>query len=391
MISQISFSQITRSANYKVESGDTLSRIMQLVDINNSDIYYSSTKIDEIYKIKQIRPGDNVKIIYKKGPSEDNNTLLQLIVDKSKLEKVVASRNEEGKFDSKIVKKPTKTKLIKASGDIEYSLFDTMNDLKVPASISYDLAKKLVFDIDFQRDLRKGNKIEILYEEIVTFNDEVVDTGDIIYASLKLRNNDIKIYRFEDKDGDYGYFSETGKSIEKSLLRTPVDGARISSRFGKRRHPILGYSKMHKGVDFAATRGTPIYSAGSGKIAKIYRSRSYGNYIKINHSNGYSTAYAHMQKFKRGLKKGSKVKQGEVIGYVGSTGRSTGPHLHYEILKNNKQINPLSVKTIATKQLKGVNLGIFKNFSKSIDEVIAMNDNKKRTQVSFAQNLEKAQ
>ncbi|MCK5546590.1 MAG: peptidoglycan DD-metalloendopeptidase family protein, partial [Rhodospirillaceae bacterium] len=216
------------------------------------------------------------------------------------------------------------------------------------------------WDVDFQRDIWKGDGFEVMYHRFYDDDGNAIYDGTIKYAALSLQGKKIAIYLHTLKDGSTDYFNENGQSARKALMRTPINGARLSSSFGKRKHPILGYTKMHKGSDFAAPRGTPIYAAGNGTIDKSGRNGAYGNYIRIRHNSQYSTAYAHMKSIKRGMGKGKRVTQGEVIGYVGTTGRSTGPHLHYEILRGGRQVNPLRVKMPSGKKLKGDELVRFK-------------------------------
>jgi murein DD-endopeptidase MepM/ murein hydrolase activator NlpD len=216
-----------------------------------------------------------------------------------------------------------------------------------------DMIRIYSWDIDFQRSIRSGDRFELLYEAKVTNTGTLVRYGNILYASLKLGSLSYPLYRFKIKNGSTDFFDSNGHSAQKALMRTPINGARLSSRYGTRRHPILGFNKMHRGVDFAAPRGTPIFAAGSGTI--VYRSRNgaYGNYIRIRHYSQYSTAYAHLSKFNSNVTKGSRVRQGQIIGYVGTTGRSTGAHLHYEILRRGRQTNPMRVKMPSGTRLKG--------------------------------------
>jgi len=223
------------------------------------------------------------------------------------------------------------------------------------------------YDVDFQRDIRRQDNFEIMFEQSLTKNGTVVRNGPIQYASLNLRGKIIKVYAFIDSKRKIFYYDENGQSINKALLKTPVQGARLSSYFGRRRHPILGYTTVHRGVDFAAPPGTPVFAAGDGFIVRREDWGGYGNYIQIRHKNGFSTAYAHLKKFNKNKKLGSKVKQGNVIGYVGSTGQSTGPHLHYEILKNGKHINPMQIRMPASKKLSGKDLNAFKISKNAIE------------------------
>ena len=227
------------------------------------------------------------------------------------------------------------------------------------------------WDVDFQREIQSGDRFEVAYERFVDDEGDVVRHGEVIFARLNLSGDLNALYRFESRPGSVDYFDEKGRSAKRPLLRTPIDGARLSSRFGKRRHPVLGYTRMHRGVDFAAATGTPIYAAGDGVVSYRGRKGGYGNYIRLRHSAGYNTAYAHMSRFKKGIALGSRVRQGQVIGFVGTTGRSTGPHLHYEILSNGRQVNPLTVKMPSGTRLGKKELAKFQSKRANIDALVA--------------------
>ena len=229
------------------------------------------------------------------------------------------------------------------------------------------LIRMFSWDVDFQRDIRHGDHFETLYEEVTLEKDESQVKGELVYAGLTLRGKLIDAYLFSPDGGLKTYYDSEGRSLRKFLLRTPIDGARLSSHFGKRRHPVLGYTKMHKGTDFAAPRGTPIYAGGSGRIDKAERFGGYGNYVRIRHSDAWSTAYAHMHNFAKGIRPGVRVRQGQIIGYVGSTGRSTGNHLHYEVLQNGTQVNPMTMKQPALASLSGADLEAFQKERDRID------------------------
>ena len=223
----------------------------------------------------------------------------------------------------------------------------------IKPNIIIEFARLYGFQVDFQRDIWKNDSFQIIYEEFVDEKDKVVDTGQILFANLNLQNTDYQLYMYEYDEKKIDYFDENGKSIKKTLMKTPINGARLSSSYGKRKHPILGYTKMHLGTDFAAPKGTPIMASGDGKVIKAGWCGGGGNCVKIKHNRTYQTVYAHMSKFGRGIKKGARVKQGQIIGYVGSTGLSTGPHLHYEVIENGKKINSQKLKLPSGKILKG--------------------------------------
>jgi murein DD-endopeptidase MepM/ murein hydrolase activator NlpD len=270
-------------------------------------------------------------------------------------------------IDQELYMKPTL-----ASGTIKNSLYNDAIASDVPIEIILSYIKLFSYDLDFQRDIRSGDKFKIFYEAYYTSDGDLVKYGDLIFSAYysKKSGQDIENYRYINSKGDKIYLDKTGKSIKKSLLRTPVNGARISSGFGYRKHPILGYTKLHKGIDFAAPYGTPVYAAGSGTIQYAGWFSSFGKYVKIAHNSSYKTAYAHLSKIPSSIKKGRRVKQGDVIGYVGSTGRSTGPHLHYEVHKGSKAINPKKVKIQPQKRIKGNELALFQSHRDRIDFIM---------------------
>ena len=262
------------------------------------------------------------------------------------------------------------TKASREMGSIEFiissSLYSDGIKAGIPLPILTQAIKLYSFDIDFQRDIKKNTKLEISFEKFYNSKSKKTKYGNIEYINLIIENKDLEYFLFETDGGFYDYFNSDGKNVKKSLLKTPIDGARLSSNFGMRKHPILGYNKLHKGVDFAAKSGTPIYAGGNGVIEFAGNNGGYGKYIRIRHNNEYKTAYAHLSKFKKGISKGARVNQGNIIGFVGSTGNSTGPHLHYEIIYQTKQINPMTMKLPSGKILKGDELKQFINMSKKI-------------------------
>ena len=232
-------------------------------------------------------------------------------------------------------------------------MYNSAIDLGIKPNIIIEFARLYGFQVDFQRDIWKNDSFQIIYEEFVDKDNKVIDTGEIIFANLNLQDSDLQLYKYEYEKNKIDYFDENGKSMRKTLMKTPINGARLSSSYGKRKHPILGYTKMHTGTDFAAPKGTPIMASGDGKVMKAGWCGGGGNCVKIKHNSTYQTVYAHMSKFGRGIKRGVKVKQGQIIGYVGSTGLSTGPHLHYEVIENGRKINSQKLKLPSGKILKG--------------------------------------
>ena len=251
---------------------------------------------------------------------------------------------------------------------INTSLYKDGINAGVPVSVLIDLIKLYSFDIDFQRDIKKNNKLEVSYETLYNPVRNETAYGNIKYVNLEIQNKNLEYFIFKTDEGFYDYFNRKGKNVKKALLKTPLDGARLSSGFGMRKHPISGFNKIHKGVDFAAPTGTPIYAGGNGVIEYIGNNGGYGKYIRIRHNNEYKTAYAHLSKYNKNIYKGKRVIQGDIIGYVGNTGNSTGPHLHYEIIFQNKQVNPMNIKLPSGKILEGNEL---KRFNKEYKEIYA--------------------
>lgn len=273
---------------------------------------------------------------------------------------IVVERAPGERFSAREIERPLVRSVYKATGEISSSFYEAA----LAAGLSMDVLAQLVqlfsYDVDFQRGLQPGDRFEVLFERTENDRGDAVEQGTVLFAALTVSGEELSFYRFEAPDGPADYFDRNGNSVRKALLRTPVDGARISSSFGMRKHPILGYSKKHKGVDFSSPPGTPVYAAGDGVIEKIGWFSSYGKYVRVKHNDTFKTAYAHLKGYARGMKIGTKVRQGQVIGYVGSTGRSTGPHLHYEVMKHAKQVNPNDNKLPIGKQLAGKQLARFK-------------------------------
>ena len=284
-----------------------------------------------------------------------------------KSEKILLTRNlDTGLFKSKKIITNLNTKIIFKEGKITQSLYKTAIDLNVQPNIIIEFARIYGFQVDFQRDIRKNDNFQIMYEVFEDDDCKVFETGNIIFADLKLSGVNNSLYYF-NKKGSEGHYDGNGKSVKKALMKTPINGARLSSAFGMRKHPIDGYNKMHKGTDFAAPMGTPIMASGSGVITRARWCGGGGNCVKIKHNSTYKTIYAHMKNFARGIKEGLRIKQGQIIGYVGSTGNSTGPHLHYEVIENGKKINSQTLKLPSGKTLKAKERKIFEVTKIKID------------------------
>ena len=343
-----------------VKKNDTFSKIIDPFFDNNNIKNLIIKELNKEYNLKNLSIGQ--KIYFYKNI---NNQITMIILPISFSTDIIL------KITSKSVnlikeKINTSKEIISVEFTILSSLYEDGIKAGVPLSILTDAIRLYSFDIDFQRDIQKNTKVEISYQKKYNAKRGNAIYDNIEYINLKIQNKDLAYFLFKTDDGFNDYFNEEGKNVKKSLLKTPIDGAKLSSSYGMRKHPILGYNKLHKGVDFAAPKGTPVFAGGNGVIDYIGNNGGYGKYIRIRHNNEYKTAYAHLSSFKKGIFKGKRIDQGEVIGYVGSTGKSTGPHLHYEIIFQNKQINPMKMKLPSGKTLKGKELDRFRKNLKNI-------------------------
>ena len=343
--------------DYTVKSGDSFESIINSINLSNNEkkLFIQAIKKNKLINI--LRPSQK---IYIKIDKKENPKILEFIVEVNKKKEVYFFRDFENKtFQSKILEKNLKKIITYKENKITNSLYQSATNLKIKPNIIIEFARLYGFQVDFQRDIWRDDSFQIIYEEFLNEDGEIIETGNIIFANLSLQNNDLKLYRHEYEKNKVDYFDENGKSMRKTLMKTPINGARLSSSFGKRKHPILGFTKMHTGTDFAAPTGTPILASGDGVVTRAQWCGGGGNCVKIKHNRVYQTVYAHMSKFGRGIKKGTRVKQGQIIGYVGSTGLSTGPHLHYEVIENGRKINSQKLKLPSGKILKGHQRKIF--------------------------------
>lgn len=345
-----------------VGRGDTLMDLLVRNDVPRSDAYNAIQALSKVYNPRDLNPGHAITVFFHKDPAVADPKFSGLQIEKDKISTVMVNLAQDGSYKVDEQEKPVYRSMKAAGGQIDNSLYVSAKNSGVPDAVILDLIKMYSWNVDFQRDIQPGDKFEVMYEEFATDGGDVLaGRNTIMYAKLTLGGREMPFYLYSSPSGDTDYFDNKGQSAKKSLMKTPIDGARLSSGFGMRRHPILGYGKMHKGIDFAAPRGTPIYAAGDGTIDKIGIVNGYGKYIRIRHRKDLQTAYAHMNGFRAGLSNGSRVKQGQIIGYVGTTGRSTGPHLHYEILVSGKHVNPASLRLPTGKMLEGKDLGRFKD------------------------------
>jgi murein DD-endopeptidase MepM/ murein hydrolase activator NlpD len=347
-----------------VEKGDTLGTLIEQTGLSGDDYSQAMAAIKGYVDPQSIRPGHEIKLSYIR--LNDKSTLQEISYVKDSLTSIVLSPNADDIWIAEKRDRPVKIKTYAAKTTINNSLFADLGAQGVPDGIINKMIQAYSWSVDFQRDIWGGEEVELLYETKETDDGSYVRSNRLKYAKLTLRDKDLPIYLFKKSDGFETFFEPDGQSIKRALLRTPVDGARLSSGFGMRKHPVLGYNKMHKGVDFAAPTGTPIYAAGDGVVERANRFGAYGNYVRVRHNNDYKTAYAHLHKFGKGIRSGTRVKQGQVIGYIGNTGRSTGPHLHYEVIKNGKQVNPHSVDLPLGEKLRGTDLA---NFKRTVNQV----------------------
>ena len=354
-----------------IEKGDTLTGILTKTGLEYSEANAIYMELKKVYDVRNLRIGQKIEI--KKLINIKEETFLGVVgmVIPSRVdERFIVEKNEEGKYLARVEKDELLEEINSAAGEISGNLSSAMSDAGIPKSIVADFINIFAFSVDFRRDVKKGDKFEIIYENFINPDGQVVKTGNILFASLTLRRDKIALFRYEDKKGDVDYYDEKGLAMKKTLHRKPMayQNARISSPFGKRRHPIYKDIRIHWGVDYAAPKGTAIYAAGDGVVQVAKYNGGYGNYVKIRHNDRYSSAYGHMNGYAKGIKAGVRVKQGQVIGYVGNTGKSTGPHLHYEVIQDGRRVNPLTIKASAGENLKGEKLESFRSVVASIKE-----------------------
>ena len=332
--------------NYIVQNNDTIEKILKKYKVTTKDINNIASAVIK-KKLSNIFAKTEVKIIIKEEFGA--NKIVSLSYPVNEITTVEIKRNKDGFVVNENILKLEKKEVV-LFNTIKKNLYSSAIEAGIEPNIIVEFANMYGFEVDFQRDIRKGDKFEVYYEQYIDENNVVRNTGKIIYASMFVNNKELALYNFKFNNKE-GYYDVDGKSVIKTLMKTPINGARLSSSFGLRKHPILGYNKLHQGTDFAAPRGTPIMASGSGVILRAQKYKGYGNFVSIKHNSTYVTAYGHMSKYGRGIRKGVRVNQGQIIGYVGSTGMSTGPHLHYEVIKNGKRINSQRLKLPTGKTL----------------------------------------
>ena len=335
--------------NHQISAGDTFDNILNDYLVEKEEIDIIKKKLSEKINLNKLNTNQKIYLTI----DQSNNSIKEFVFQISNKERVILTRNKNNnQFEKEVILIKLNKEILYKENIILQSLYKSASDKKIPANSIIELARIYGFQVDFQRDIRKKDRFQIMYEVFVDDNKKIIETGNILYANLILSGQDNSLYYFDDEKNS-GHYDKNGKSIKKALMKTPINGARLSSPFGMRKHPIDGFNKMHKGTDFAAPMGTPIMASGDGVIKKAGWCGGGGNCVVIRHNSTYQTIYAHMSKFASGIKSGTRVKQGQTIGFVGSTGKSTGPHLHYEVIINGKKVNSQTLKLPSGKILKG--------------------------------------
>jgi len=337
-----------KKIEHRISPGETFQSVLETYSVKSSEIEEIKKKLKKKTNLNKLTPDQ--KIIF--TIDQTNNQIKEFIFQISNTKKIFLTKSIDAtEFDQKIVATKLDKDIIYAENIIQQSLYRSAVNKKIPVSVIIEFARIYGFQVDFQRDIRKQDTFQIMYEAFSDEKGKIIETGNILFANLKLSGQNNALYYF-DKKGSEGHYDKNGKSVKKALMKTPINGARLSSPFGMRKHPIDGFNKMHKGTDFAAPMGTPIMASGDGVVKKAGWCGGGGNCVLIKHNSTYQTVYAHMSKFAVGIKSGARVKQGQTIGYVGSTGKSTGPHLHYEVIVNGKKINSQTLKLPSGKILR---------------------------------------
>ena len=352
-----------KKIEHKILAGETFDQILNGYSVNRDEIDEIKKNLSKKINLNKLSTNQKIQFTI----DQSNNFIKNFIFQVSNTEKIYLTRNiKEDKFQQKILLTKLRKKIIYNENIILQSLYKSATDQKVPIGIIIEFARIYGFQVDFQRDIRKKDSFQIMYEVFKNENGKIIENGRILFANLKLSGENNSLYYF-DKKGSEGHYDKNGKSVQKALMKTPINGARLSSPFGMRKHPIDGFNKMHRGTDFAAPMGTPIMASGNGIVKKAGWCGGGGNCVVIKHNSTYQTVYAHMSKFAKGIRSGVRVRQGQTIGYVGSTGKSTGPHLHYEVIVNGKKVNSQKLKLPSGKVLKGEDRKIFETKKIKLD------------------------
>ena len=352
----------------KLKPGDTLMVALMRAGCDPRQAHDAIVALSELYNPRKLKVGQVLTVVMDPDEAAGRAALHGITLASSPGYSVEVGRAAAGDFyAAREVEVPMARELIHVGGRIDSSLYQSAIDVGVPVSVLMETIKAFSFDVDFQREIQRGDSFTVLFERFIDDTGLMTREGAMLYGELTLSGKPLRIYRHVLAGGAVEYYNEDGHSIRKALLRTPIDGARLTSGYGKRKHPINGYTKMHRGVDFGAATGTPIVAAGGGVVEAAGWNGGYGRYVRIRHKGKYATAYAHMKGIAKSVKKGKRVRQGQIIGYVGASGNATGPHLHYEVLRNGRQMNPLSVRLPTGVKLEGASLAAFERVRATID------------------------
>ena len=356
-----------------LKSGESLGPLLQKNGVSGPIAYQLTQKFAQVYNPRDLRAGQNISLYFDDSVPADEEGYQHLIGMslKPNVERAIhINRLQNGEFSAKDIAITFPMEIVKVSGLIQNSLYLDASEMGVPDKVTIQFSHIYEHSVDFARDIRKDDAFTMAFELYRDRQGNPIKAGDLVYTSFSPRGNTTQYWLYELESGSENYFDAEGKGAKRKLMRTPINGARLTSSFGSRRHPVLGYTRQHNGVDFGAASGTPIMAAGVGVVERANRYGSFGNYIRISHSDGYKTAYAHLKSFARGIKAGTRVTQGQTIGYVGTTGSSTGPHLHYEVHKNGKPINPNSLSSLSGKPLPSAEKDNFLARRNEIDKLI---------------------
>ena len=352
-----------KKISHRIRAGETFDNILEQYSVKQSDIFTIKNTLSKKVNLNKLNTDQKIHLTI----DQTDNTIIKFLFQISNKERIILTQDFQKKsFNQKVVLTKLKKEIVYKENTILQSLYKSAINKKIPANVITEFARVYGFQVDFQRDIKKQDRFQIMYEIFTDEKKRLIETGNILYANLIMSGENNSLYYFEKK-GAEGHYDKNGKSVQKALMKTPINGARLSSPYGMRKHPIDGFNKMHRGTDFAAPMGTPIMASGSGIIKKAGWCGGGGNCIVIRHNSTYQTIYAHMSKFAKGMRSGVRVKQGQTIGYVGSTGKSTGPHLHYEVLINGKRVNSQTLKLPSGKILKANERKLFETKKIKLD------------------------
>jgi len=367
------------NGEYIISEGDTLGSILSSIEVSKSDSLKIISAVTKVFNLRKLTVGNVIKFEEDTSSSSESFIPKLITIRVSTTKKLEVARDAKGNYKAAITELPLVKYFVRKSATIDSSFMSVANKLAIPGHIVMKMIKSFNYDIDFQNDLKYGDKLDVIMDTYYTEDGKFSHVGGAMYAAITMGNKVVEIYRFSTKDDDEVYLNSNGQMVKKELLRTPLNALRLTSGFGMRMHPVHGFSRMHKGVDYGAPTGTPILAAGAGVVEEIGRKGGYGKYIRIKHNSTYATAYAHISNFAKGLRSGTKVKQGQVIAYVGATGTATAPHLHYEILKYGKQINPQNVKIAPSSgKLVGKEKAAFDNQKSKVKNLLKILENNKQ-------------